>query len=572
MPCLTPAELEGYDSGRLADPALSDARTHLSGCDVCRTALQEHQLRTPASSAATVELRGADPNATLASTDRPASFDPNATLDDARGSAPADPNATIAAGSGPPHTGTAAATPRYPRIDGYHITGVLGQGGMGIVYKAVQAKLNRAVALKVLPAMIGSANPAAVQRFRREATAAARLHHTNIIPIYDFGESIDAHYYAMELVVGEALNDIIDRFAGDGVPNPTGAQMDQLYSRLSLSSAGMLLSMDAADVTATEPGTTTAVGLRGRSYFRQVARWVSDAAEALHYAHSQGIIHRDIKPANLMLAADGRIMVADFGLAKSADEHSVTKTGAVVGTLRYLSPEQAMAKRVKVDHRTDIYSLGVTMYELLCFRPAYPMTDDKEILSAVLTRDPVAPRKINHHVPAELDTICMKCLEKMPVARYETAKTLADDLRRYIADLPIAAKRPGPLRRVVKFVRRHKAPVAAVSAVMLLTASAIFWQRETVARRKAQIEQRKARVLQLNESATTFAMTNRWDNAEAELQSALRLDVRNVTTLLNIAWLKVEYHKAFPEQAGTKSLEDAVTTCRTIHSPRPTPG
>jgi serine/threonine protein kinase/Flp pilus assembly protein TadD len=449
-----------------------------------------------------------------------------------------------------------------PHIDGYTITGVLGQGGMGIVYRAIQTKLNRAVALKVLPAMVGSANPAAVQRFRREATAAARLHHTHIIPIYDFGESEDAHYYAMEMVTGEPLNDLVRRLAEKGVTNPTAGQLATIMGDLSMTALSQSIAGERTSADSSDDGAASGAGARGRSYFRLVARWMADSAEALHYAHGQGIIHRDIKPANLILSTDGRIMLADFGLAKSADEQSVTKTGALVGTLRYLSPEQSMARRVRVDHRTDIYSLGATIYELLCFRPAYPGSDEKEILSAIISRDPLRPRKINSHVPAELDTICMKCLEKSADARYETARALAEDLRRYINDLPIIAKRPGPIRRMAKFVRRHKAPVAAVTAVVLLITSMLFWKHESAARLQAEITSRY-------DSAQAYGATNRWVEAEAELRTAMRLAPDDLQTLRTVAWFNLEHYAKMPEQVGRESQKDVVKACRKVLAMEP---
>ena len=161
-------------------------------------------------------------------------------------------------------------------------------------------------------------------------------------------------------------------------------------------------------------------------------------------------------------------MLADFGLAKGDAGESVTMTGTMVGTLRYMSPEQTMAKRVPIDHRTDIYSLGATLYELLCFRPAFSGDDQKAILSEIISREPTRPRKVAPGVPAELETICLKCLEKSSDARYETGRALAEDLRRYLSDLPISAKRPGPIRRTIKLIKRHRAASVALTAIFLL--------------------------------------------------------------------------------------------------------
>lgn len=235
----------------------------------------------------------------------------------------------------------------------------------------------------------------------------------------------------------------------------------------------------------------------------------------------------------------------------------MTMTGAFLGTLRYVSPEQAMTGRVRVDHRTDIYSLGATMYELLCFQPAFPGTDEKEVLGAILAREPTPPRKIHHAVPPELETICLKCLEKLPDARYANARGLADDLRRYINDLPIVAKPPGPITRVGKFVRRRKAPVIAVTAVVLLLFTGTFLVRARTANRKAQIRAKA-------ESAVSFVLTNRWQEAEDELQLALQLDSNDTATLVAFAWMKLEYFKASPKKAGLESLEEVVEVCGRI--------
>ena len=282
-----------------------------------------------------------------------------------------------------------------------------------------------------------------------------------------------------------------------------------------------------------------------------------DAADGLGYAHDQGVIHRDIKPANLILSNDGRVMIADFGLAKTADEDSMTMTGALIGTLRYISPEQAKAKSVPVDHRTDIFSLGATMYELLCFEPAFPQMEREQVLSAIMTRDPRSPRRVNPNIPLELDVICMKCLEKSPDARFENGKALADDLRRYVSDLPIVAKRPSVARRVVKFVRRNRAAVAASTSALLLVVSVWFWQRESAARRQAQIASHY-------DKSMALVLIKRWDQAEMELQDALRIDRDHAQTLLTLAWLKLEYYRAMPTQAGTKSQDEAVRVCRQL--------
>lgn len=536
--CLTEEQLNQYQSGRLDEAAAADVRTHLSSCDACRTVYEGLLGLAPPS-----KPSASSPDVTL-------SYSGGATLPQ-RSRQLEQADATLESAEAPDSSPIARAQRMYPKIEGYRITGVLGQGGMGIVYHAVQTKLNRTVALKVLPAMVGAANPAAVQRFRREATAAARLHHTHIVPIYDFGESRDAHYYAMELITGHPLNTLVPKFASMDVSRASAGQFTRILHEIHLPE-GMQSALDDPSVSGPiDTSAVTSFGSRGRVYFRQVARWMADTADALHYAHSQGIIHRDIKPSNLILALDGRIMVADFGLAKTADDRTVTVTGAFLGTLRYVSPEQSMARRVRVDHRTDIYSLGVTMYELLCFQPAYPGDDEKEILGAIISRDPTAPRKINAFVPAELETICMKCVEKSPDARYPTARALSEDLNRYINDLPIAARRPSLPTRLIKFVRRRRAAVLGVTAAVLALVLGPYLAHEIRARRSAMVG---AGI----ESAIGDALLKQWDEAYVHLRDALAVDANNSQTLLTYVWLLLEQNKTEPEVAGQGALKQAV--------------
>jgi serine/threonine protein kinase/tetratricopeptide (TPR) repeat protein len=531
--CLSNSDFIAYHEGRLDPSKAAGVRKHLDSCEACRRAFErvrsqaENTIVTPPSRPPMLE----------------GSFVP----------------------SPPPRSESDDASRHYPKIEGYRILGVLGQGGMGIVYRAVQTKLNRTVALKVLPAIMGSANPSSVSRFRREATAAARLHHTNIIAIHDFGESRDAYYYAMDLITGQPLNVLIRRLgeqhAASASPTLLAEVLRDGNIEVAPTIAGQLRSGSVVDDSPTRMGASSTG--RGRAYYMQVARWMADAADALHYAHGQGIIHRDIKPANLILSIDGRIMVADFGLAKTVDDESVTMTGALLGSLRYVSPEQAMAKRVRVDHRTDIYSLGATLYELLCFQQAYPGTDEKEILGAIIARDPASPKKIAPTVPSELDTICMKSLEKSPESRYGTARALAEDLRRYIQDLPITAKRPGVAKRVLKFVRRRKAPVIAVTAVVLLSGMGALWRWERSAGREA-------RIVGLCESGMNFVGLKKWADAEKDYRAALTLAPDDINTLLALAWMKLEHNRAQPEQAGEPALIAAEAAARRVVELHPT--
>ena len=238
-----------------------------------------------------------------------------------------------------------------------------------------------------------------------------------------------------------------------------------------------------------------------RAYFHNVAELGIQAAEALDYAHEQGIIHRDIKPANLLLDATGRLWITDFGLARLESDAGMTMTGDLVGTLRYMSPEQALAKRVVVDHRTDIYSLGSTLYELLTLRPVFNGEDRQHLLKQIAFEEPIAPRKLNRQIPVELETIVLKAIRKNPEERYATAQDLADDLRSFLTNQPIKAKPPTCRERLAKWSRRHSATllsITIIAAVIALASSVAAVlingaKNEAIVAKEAERQSREAR-------------------------------------------------------------------------------
>ncbi|MCH8149616.1 MAG: serine/threonine protein kinase, partial [Planctomycetes bacterium] len=327
-----------------------------------------------------------------------------------------------------------ASQAALPNIPGYQIDGVLGQGGVGIVYRAREMQLGREVALKVLPAALVAANPTVVERFRREATAAARLQHDSIVPLYEFGECADCYFYTMELIEGDPLNTVI-RGLSAGLCSKDGGAFDERIK------GGMHELSDEEPFVQNANSSWLSVNEQpfGRAYFKRVACWISAVAEALSYAHECGIVHRDVKPGNLILSHDGRVMITDFGLALTEHEDALTRTGAIVGTLRYLSPEQALGNRVPIDHRTDIYSLGATLYELLTLCPLFGRASGNQLLAAVLGQEPLPPKTLNPSVPIDLETICLKALDKRPAARYAPAAELALDLKAFLGDDRITA-------------------------------------------------------------------------------------------------------------------------------------
>jgi serine/threonine protein kinase len=347
----------------------------------------------------------------------------------------------------------------------------VGRGGMGVVYEAEQVSLSRRVALKVLP-FAGALDAKQLQRFKNEAQAAAHLQHQHIVPVHFVGCERSVHFYAMQYVDGWTLAQVIAELRCTPGKEPADRPSSPAGT------AGRATTQPAP----ASPGASTIVELQARSpterpaskteYFRRVARWGIEAAEALEHAHQLGVVHRDVKPANLLVDGRGHLWVTDFGLARMQSEGNLTLSGDLVGTLRYMSPEQALANRVLIDHRTDIYSLGATLYELLTLRPAFEGNDRQELLRQIAFTDPPAPHRLNTAVSAELETVVLKALEKRPEDRYATAQELADDLRRILDDQPIRARRPKFVHQVAKWCRRHKAIVrmTAGSAALLLLA------------------------------------------------------------------------------------------------------
>jgi hypothetical protein len=351
-------------------------------------------------------------------------------------------------------------------------------------------------------------DPRQLQRFKNEARAAAHLHHSNIVPIYSVGCERGVHFYAMQYIDGQSLSEVIRELrelAGRGAAGapenqPTGPYIPSSSSaRVSRSetTSGRETQAGTAATTPRMAGTTLP-SAGGPTFFQTVARFGLQAAEALEHAHQLGVIHRDIKPANLLLDVNGHLWVTDFGLAQFQSDVALTTTGDLVGTLRYMSPEQALARRGVVDHRTDIYSLGATLYELLTLEPAFAGGDRQELLRQISEDEPRPPRRQNRSIPLDLETIVLKAMAKRAEDRYLTAQELADDLRRFLDQKPIRARRPAPWERMAKWSRRHRGLVASAIGllIVLLMGSALSTvliareQRNTQKALEAEKEQR----------------------------------------------------------------------------------
>jgi len=368
-----------------------------------------------------------------------------------------------------------------PRILGdFRLIREIGRGGMGIVYEAEQVSLKRRVALKVLP-FAATFDSRQKQRFQVEARAAACLHHTHIVPVHAVGSDRGVPYYAMEFIDGCSLAEVLAELRMSR--GPPGSRKDHGGAGSNLPTVEYAPqpspTQKSPPPAGLHPLATPRLGFRplsdstphNRDYIQAMARLGIQAAEALDHAHQRGVLHRDIKPANLLVDDRGELWITDFGLAQMQGNASVSQSGSIVGTLRYMSPEQALGQRVLLDGRTDIYSLGVTLYELLTLQPALDGTDRSELLRKIAHDEPAPLRKLNPTAPADLETIVHKAMAKEPQDRYSTAQELADDLRRFLESRPIAARRPTLVERGVKWCKRHK-PVVAAAAVLLLLATA----------------------------------------------------------------------------------------------------
>lgn len=310
------------------------------------------------------------------------------------------------------------------RLADFRIVREIGRGGMGVVYEAEQVSLRRPVALKVLR-WGGVADPEALLRFQREAQTVAALHHTNIVPIFAVGAEDNVHYYAMQLIAGRSLRDLL-LDAPDPIPD------------------------------------------------RTVAGWGLQAAEALAHAHERNVVHRDVKPSNLILGTDGRIWLTDFGLAKRLDDVTLSLCGALLGTPRYMSPEQASAMTHPVDHRTDIYSLGATLYELVTRRPVFESELPHVVISQILTMEPRPPRAWSPGLSRDLETIILKCLSKDAGQRYATARELADDLRAVTEGRSIRARRDTVWEQAIRWTRRHRRSLTTTVGAIVMTCAILL--------------------------------------------------------------------------------------------------
>lgn len=368
---------------------------------------------------------------------------------------------------------------KLQRLGEYRLVREVGRGGMGTVFEAFDDALHRRVAIKMLP--IGSHDPKAISRFQNEALAIARLHHEHIVAVYGVGQDRGVHFMVMQFIDGAGLDQALRaRLAAVGSSDLTAPADRSPHAPLEPEQRESLSPSPAPESpipTAICPMAETLADWPKRGHF--IARLGMEAAGALHHAHEMGVIHRDVKPSNLLLDSSGKLWVSDFGLARIQDQAGVTVTGDLLGTLRYMSPEQAQARPAGVDHRTDIYSLGITLYELVAGRPAFLGTARQELLRQVLFDAPPSLRRIAPNIPKPLATIIGKAIAKEPTDRYATADDLAEDLQRFLEEQPIHAQPPTVFDKLRYAARRHRAIMATtlIAAFVLLLVIAGLSQR-----------------------------------------------------------------------------------------------
>ncbi|MCA9151704.1 MAG: protein kinase, partial [Planctomycetales bacterium] len=396
------------------------------------------------------------------------------------------------------------------KLGEYCIHREIGRGGMGIVFEAVHETLGRRVALKMLPLHLAT-DATLVERFHREAKLAARMHHTNIVPVFEIGNDEGVYFYAMQFINGLGLDKVlteIRRIRGPAAGQPAGVTSTSCSSQHLLQSiTGGLFAADSVVVSksiaaapcthssaaqsqsisaekvasasceAAAPGShPSSVRLPGdamvsdyssaiQHYFRSIARVGLQIAEAVGYIHSQNLLHRDIKPGNLLLDTQGVVWVTDLGLAHDEESAGLTRTGDIVGTVRYMAPERF---RGQVSPRSDLYSVGLTLYELLTLRPAFSRTDRSQLMHEILSVDPCRPKSLDARIPRDLETIVLKLIDREPERRYQTAHALAEDLRSFLGDRPIKARQSSPIERCWRWCRRNDVVAALLASVASL--------------------------------------------------------------------------------------------------------
>jgi len=436
----------------------------------------------------------------------------------------------VAQDTAPPPAPAGVAAGRH--LGQYRLVREIGRGGMGIVFEAEDEQLERRVAIKLLPPQAGL-DGQMLERFEREASAAARLSHPGIVPVYGVGEADGLHYFAMEFVDGETLDAVLDRVREVGI----GSEGNSSRSSATSSPSTYELS--------------TAAGRDARSYFKRVVRLALEAVQALDHAHQQGVVHRDIKPGNLMLSRDGKLKITDFGLCHSEGAENLTRTHDVLGTLRYMAPEQLKGD---TDARSDVCSLGLVLYEMLTLQRARPASDRFGLAREVAEGRVLLPRKIDRRIPKDLETIVLKAAEADPNLRYANAAAMARDLEAWLEDRPIQARRPSFAYLVGLAVRRN--PTAAVAWLVLVAAIVVgvfFYtssQRQWAEDERRQRELAEHRGYAASIAAAQGAMAAGWTDAARHHLETCPPELRG--------WEWHHLHTTLDRSARTLNVSDTV--------------
>lgn len=346
------------------------------------------------------------------------------------------------------------------RIGEFTLLKEIGRGTMGVVFLARQERTDRLVALKLL-APLKHKSPTARERFRREVAALGRLHHRNIVSILLAGDIENVPYFAMDLVCGVQMDTVLATLKDKDPLTITGRMVEE---QIGEKIPEYLKPLAESFSPLPRP---TGFEIFARPYIEVACRFAIQLAEALEHAHTQGVMHRDVKPSNVLIELDGTCRLSDFGLAREMGTASLTQTGELVGTPYYSAPEQIAGKRMGLDLRADIFSLGVTLYELICLKAPFQGETAEQVFSQILVKDPAPIQKFNPGVPKDLATIVYKCLEKDPDHRYQKAGELAEDLKAFLDFRPIKARPVGPIKNTVKLIRRHKLVSAALSVALI---------------------------------------------------------------------------------------------------------
>ena len=441
------------------------------------------------------------------------------------------PDAAIPAAVFPAGTEGAALQPgvRGPELRGqlgdFRLVREIGRGGMGVVYEAEQVSLGRRVALKVLPAT-SAINEKQITRFRNEAQAAAQIDHPHIVPVFAIGHELGIHYFAMQLIGGQSLGELIDKLRDDEGRGSAASSYGE--ERRSVGSS-----------------------------YGFAARVGADVAEALHAAHEIGVVHRDVKPSNLLIDEKGKVWITDFGVARCKTSIDLTETGHAVGTMAYMSPEQAEGQPALVDHRTDIYSLGVTLYELATLHHPGEGPADTVTAFEYDRSHWRSPRFWNKSIPVDLEVILLKALAEAREERYATARELAEDLTRFLEGRPIVARSPTLSSRVVRWAKRHQRAVMAGAMMLALTVAGLAISLLLITAERAERIEAHAR------ERDRFTQARRMlGHVGGEAVQRLKRDVPGVTVQVELLADMLQYYEGFARDAANDPalVEDVALT------------